>query len=258
MKNVNAVVVVIGLLAVSGISSATLIHHWKMDDTLAWNGSAWGDVVDSVAGNPAGALWGYVATDSVNTNVTNQPGVPLYTGDMAYNFTEPTGISGVITNNNTALPTTGDFTLKVQMKTTNLHTTQGHLFSNNNGQTGRANLYVENGSLKWFHNGGVSLVDATADKGSIFDGNWHEVGIAREGGRFDLLRDGQIVASATATGAAAFSTNTAWMIARMRSFSGDFDGSIADVKVYDTYIPEPATLLLLGLGVFTLRGSKKV
>ncbi len=216
-----------------------LLAHWKLDETsLSWNGSTWGNVIDSVAGNPTGLLWGYAATDPVNTTVVNQPGVPLYTGDKAYNFgspiPEPTGaISAVFTNNNTAVPTTGDFTVLVWMKTTNIHTAQGHLFSNNNGQVGRANLYVQNGALGWFQNGGVSLIDATAEKGSIFDGNWHEVGIARLGSRFDLLRDGQVVATATAAGAASFSTDTSWMIARMRSFGGDYEGLVSDVRVYN-------------------------
>jgi hypothetical protein len=233
MKKVS--ISILTYLLISSFSQAALIHQWKLDETaLTWNGSTWGNIIDSVSGNPTGLLWGYAVADTVNTTVINQPGVPLYTGDLAYNFTEPTGISAAFLNNNTAVPTTGDFTVLVWMKTTNLHTAEGHLFSNNNNQVGRANLHVLSGALRWFHNGGVTLVDATADKGSIFDGNWHEVGIAREGSRFDLLRDGQIVATGTATGAAAFSTNTSWMIARMRSYGGDFDGSVADVKIYNT------------------------
>ncbi len=261
MKKAKIVLVLLGVLAIAGISNAALIHNWRLDDTLTWNGAAWTGVVDSVAGNPVGDLWGYVGTDPVNTTVTNQPGVTLYTGDKSYNFNnppEPTGaISTVITNNKTAVPTTGDFTIKVWMKTTNLHTAQGHLFSNNNGQAGRSNLYVASGALGWYQNGGVSLVDATAEKGVIFNGGWHEVGVARQGSRFDLLRDGQVVATATATGPAAFGTDVAWMIARMRSFGGDYDGSVADVKIYDTYLPEPATLLLLGLGALALRKTKR-
>jgi hypothetical protein len=222
-------------LLIASFSQAALIHQWKLDETaLTWNGSTWGNIIDSVSGNPTGLLWGYAVADTVNTTVINQPGVPLYAGDLAYNFTEPTGISAAFLNNNTAVPTTGDFTALVWMKTTNLHTAEGHLFSNNNAQAGRANLTVLNGALRWFQNGGVSLADATAEKGAIFDGNWHEVGISRKGSLFALLRDGQVVASASAAGAAAFSINTSWMIARMRSYGGDFDGSVADVKVYNT------------------------
>lgn len=247
--------VLVGLMGTAGMTNADLIHHWALDETsLAWNGSVWVDVYDSIPGNPVGQLWGYGAADPVNADVIGQPGVPLYPGDTAYNFTEPSGISGVFLNNKTPLPANGDFTVKVWMKTTNLHTVQGHLFSNNNNQAGRANLYLLNGALGWFHNGGVSIVDATDDKGSIFDDNWHEVGIARQGDRFDLLRDGIVVASANSS--VAFAATESWMIGRGRSYGGDYDGFIADVKVYDHYIPEPASLLLLGLGAFALRKGK--
>jgi hypothetical protein len=255
MKKTKMAVVLLGVLVITGISHAALIHQWALDETsLTWNGTVWVDVIDSVPGNPTGQLWGYTSTSPVNTTVINQPGVPLYTGDTAYNFTESTGISAAFLNNMSPIPTTGDFTVKVWMNTTNLHTAQGHLFSNNNNQAGRANLYLLNGALAWFQNGGVSLVDATADKGSIFDGNWHEVGIARQGDRFDLLRDGLVVATGNST--TAFTTTQSWMIGRMRASNGDYEGSIADVKVYDTYIPEPATLLLLGLGAMLVRKTR--
>ena len=43
-----------------------------------------------------------------------------------------------------------------------------------------------------------------------------------------------------------------WMIGRQRSFAGDYEGLVGDVQVYDEaladYVPEPATLMLLGLG----------
>ena len=216
------------LLLVGGFAEAALIHQWKLDETtLTYDGSTWAGVIDSAAGTPTGNLWGYGGTDPVNTNVINQPGAHGFP-DGAYNFIEPTGISTVTTNNMTAVPATGDFTVLVTMKTTNLHTAQGHLFSNNNGQAGRANLHLLNGSLMWFHNGGASITETASP---IFDGQWHEVGISRQGSNFYLLRDGFVVG--TGTGAGAFSTNTWWMIGRQRSFAGDFDGQISDVRIYD-------------------------
>ncbi|HPY77316.1 MAG TPA: immunoglobulin domain-containing protein, partial [Anaerohalosphaeraceae bacterium] len=216
-----------------------LIHHWKLDESsLTWNGSTWGDIIDSVPGNPLGLLWGYSETDPITTTVINQPGLPLYPADRAYNFTEQiSAISAAFLNNNTAVPASGDFTALVWMKTNQLHSgtnKEGHLFSNNNGQAGRASLYLHNGALRWFHNGGISLADETLDKESLFDDNWHEVGISRKGNQFVLLRDGRVVASGYASGAATFSTNTSWMIGRARSYSGDYDGYVADVKVYNT------------------------
>ena len=232
---INTRISMIGFLILfTAVSQAALIHHWKLDETLTWYsaGSVWSGVIDSVSGVPTGVLWCYGEADAVNTNVTGQPGVPLYPGDKSYNFTEPTGISGVNTNTMTAIPTTGDFTLLVWMKTDNLHAVQGHLFSNNNGQVGRANLHVLNGALMWFQNGGVTLTENNAP---IFDNKWHEVGVSRKGNQFFLLRDGLVVGSAAvSSGTAPISTNQHWMIGRQRSFAGDFDGFIADVKIYDT------------------------
>ena len=258
MNTVNAALVVVSLLAVSSLSGAALIHHWTLDETsLTWEGGVWNGVQNSVAGNPVGALWGYAETSDLS-GVVGQPGVPLYSGDNSFNFIEPSGISGVNTGVMTAIPATGDFTLLVWMKTTAHATGQGHLFSNNNNQSGRANLAVLDGKLFWFVNGGLNAASNVAiDSGAtkVNDGQWYQAGVARQGDRFDLLLNGDVVASGNST--AQISENQLWMIGRMRAFSGDFDGSIADVKIYDQYIPEPATLLLLGLGAAVLRRSRK-
>ncbi len=223
--------IILGLFVIAAQTPAALIHHWKLDESeLTWNGSVWVGVIDSVGGNPTGELWGYSAADPVNTTVFNQVG-PHGSSDMAYNFIEPSGISGVNTNNKTAVPETGDFTILVQMKTVNLQSAQGHLFSNNNGQSNRCNLYVHNGALMWFHNGGVSLQESDSP---IFDGLWHEVGISRQGDHFYLLRDGFVVDSQT-TGSSNVPISQAqnWCIGRQRSFAGDYDGLIGDVKIYN-------------------------
>jgi hypothetical protein len=206
-----------------------LFSHWKLDETsLSWNGSVYAGVKDSVTGIE-GVLYGYSSSDAVfvNGSVVNQPG-PTGGADKAYDFAVDSGTSGVNTLRADAVPATGDFTILLWMKTNNTHTAQGHLFSNNNSQAGRANLYVLNGALMWYHNGGVSLVENSSP---IFDNQWHEVGITRKGSNWYLLRDGNTVASGTATGAV--DQTVEWMIGRMRSYSGNYEGLVGDVKVYN-------------------------
>jgi len=205
-----------------------LLAYWKLDETaLSWNGSVYASAKDSVT-DIVGILYGYTSSDAafVNGSILNQPG-PTGGADKAYNFTEPSGISGINTLRADAVPATGDFTILLWMKTSNIHTAQGHLFSNNNAQAGRANLYVENSGLKWFHNGGVSLAENSSP---IFDNQWHEVGVARSGSNWYLLRDSNTVASGTTTGTI---SQAEWMIGRMRSYNGDYDGLVGDVKVYN-------------------------
>jgi len=250
MERLKLIWVLLVVAAIVNVANAALIHQWKLDEmSLAWNGSVWAGVQDSVTGDTAGELWGYTATSDL-TAVIGQPGIAA--GDSAYNFTELSGVSCVSTKNSTVVPATGDFTILVWMNTTSLHTVQGHLFSNNNAQAGRSNLYLQNGALMWFHNGGISLSETNSP---IFDGNWHLVGIGRQGDRFDLLRDGQVVASGNSTGA--ISQAQWWTIGRARSYGNEFDGMIADVRVYDNYIPEPTTLLLLAAGVIGVRRTRK-
>lgn len=203
--------------------------HWKLDETsLTWANSQYGGIADSVTGTE-GVLYGYSEADQafVNASVVNRPG-HLGESDRAYDFAVESGISGVNTNRPDALPSSGDFTLLVRMKTADPHVSQGHLFSNNNGQSGRANLVLVNGALQWFHNGGVTL---TENNSPVFDGRWHQVGIMRKDIQWTLLRDGLSVASGSSAGM--ISQNVEWMIGRMRSFNGNFEGMISDVTLYN-------------------------
>lgn len=203
--------------------------HWKLDEpNLHWTRSEYGGVLDSVT-RTEGVLYGFAEADQslVNNSLVNRPG-PDGDADRAYDFSVDASIGGVNTNRPDALPATSDFTLLVRMKTTDPHTAQGHLFSNNNGQTGRANLCLIDGALQWFHNGGVTLTESGSP---IFDGQWHQVGIMRKGDQWTLLRDGKAVGTGVSTGA--ISQNVEWMIGRMRSFNGNYEGRIADVVVYN-------------------------
>jgi iduronate 2-sulfatase len=218
----------------SGPAMRREIARWKLDETtLPWTGS-YAPIPDAASGGE-GVLFGYAEADQalVDGSVVNREG-PGGGGDRAYDFAPDSGISGVNTRRPDALPATGDFTLLVWMKTTDPHVAQGHLFSNNNGQPGRANLHLQSGALTWFHNGGVTL----SEPGSpVFDGEWHRVGVMRKGSDWSLLRDGTVVATGNSGGA--IGQETEWMIGRMRAFNGNFEGMIGDVTVLNHAIADP-------------------
>lgn len=219
----------------SGRQMRRISGHWKLDETtLPWSGGSFAGIPDSVTATE-GVLYGYPETDQavVNGSVVNREG-PTGGDDRAYDFAHDSGIAGINTNRPDALPATGDFTLLVWMKTTDPHAAQGHLFSNNNGQAGRANLHVQSGSLVWFHNGGVTLTETNSP---VFDGEWHRVGVMRKGAEWSLLRDGRIVATGTSDGA--IGQTVEWMIGRMRAFNGNFEGLIGDVTVFNHAITDP-------------------
>lgn len=218
-----------------GTSMRRDIGHWKLDDTsLPWSGGSYGKIADSPT-STEGVLYGYSESDQalVNSKIVNREG-PLGGDDRAYDFAPDTGISGINTNRPDALPATGDFTLLVWMKTTDPHVSQGHLFSNNNGQSGRANLHLSNGSLMWFHDGGVILSETNSP---IFDDQWHRVGVMRKGSVWSLLRDGKTVATGNSAGG--ISQNVEWMIGRMRSYNGNYEGTIGDVLILNHAINLP-------------------
>jgi hypothetical protein len=222
------------LMLQAGPSMRRSIAHWKLDETeLVWN-NGYGGISDAVSGTD-GVLYGYAEADQtlLNETVVNREG-PLGGNDRAYDFAPDAGIAGVNTLRPDALPATGDFTLLVWMKTTDLHAAQGHLFSNNNGQPGRANLHLQNGGLTWFHNGGVTLSEPNSP---VFDGLWHRVGVMRKGNEWSLLRNGAVVATGSSAGA--IGQNIEWMIGRMRAFNGNFEGQIGDVLVLNHAVSDP-------------------
>lgn len=218
----------------SGPPMRRTIARWKLDEaTLRWTG-AYAPIPDATGGTE-GVLFGYAEADQtlVDGTVVNRDG-PGGGADRAYDFAPDPGISGINTNRPDSLPATGDFTLLVWMKTTDPHSSQGHLFSNNNGQAGRANLHVQAGALTWFHNGGVTLNEPGSP---VFDGKWHRVGVMRKGNDWSLLRDGMVVATGNSAGA--IGQDTEWMIGRMRAFNGNFEGMIGDVTVLNHAITDP-------------------
>jgi len=226
---------------------AELIAHYELEESgMVWGSGVWGPVND-IAGSNDGVLWGFGEVDgaAVSNSVINQSGPGVRGDNRAYDFattnSSGTSISGIATPN-TLIPATGNFTVLVAFKTSSHAADQGHLFSNNNNQTGRANLMVYNSKLSWWHKDGAFLNSSV----SVNDGNWHVGGIAREGNRFDLYLDGDIVASSESS--TAISTTYQWLIGRSRNNydAVDYNGLISDVKVYDAYaIPLKGTIIMV-------------
>jgi hypothetical protein len=230
-----------------------LIHHWALDEaTLVHDGTNWTGVMDSVTGT-SGMLWGFAAGDDLTQTGLGVLANPGPAGDFAYDLERDAGIGGVATNVFGALPATDDFTVLTWIKTTNAHTAQGHIFSNNNNQSGRAGLFAMNHKAGFWAQGFGSVLTSTTD---IDDGAWHEIGVCRSGGTFYLVVDGVVEASALYP-AVSIDQGTFWMIGRMRSYNGNYEGQVADVKIYNeaihAYVPEPATILLLSLGGLAIR-----
>lgn len=249
-------VVFLCVLGMVAAANATLIHHWALDETsLTFDGSTWSGVQDSTS-STAGNLWGYASGDDLTQTglgVLGNAG-PLGGSDFAYDFAVDSGTSGVATNISTALPATGDFTLLAWIQTTNPQTSQGHVFSNNNAQTGRANLFVQNKkALFWAQGFTDGAISSTSD---VDDGIWHLLGVARSSGTFYLSVDGEVQDSFDGP-SVSIDQGTMWMIGRQRSYAGNYEGLVGDVQVYDEaladYVPEPATLAMLGLGGLCLR-----
>ena len=253
----NKTIGLICVLAMAAASNAALVHHWALDEpSLTWNGSGWTGVQESVS-STVGDLWGYTSsTDDLTQTglgVLGNAG-PLGGSDFAYDFAVDTGISGVATNVSTALPATGDFTLLAWIKTDNAHSAQGHVFSNNNAQAGRANLFLQNKkALFWAQGFTDGPIVSTSD---VDDGIWHLLGIARSSGTFYLSVDGEVQDSFDGP-SVSIDQGTMWMMGRQRSYTGNYEGLVGDVQVYNEaladYVPEPATLVLLGLGGLCLR-----
>jgi len=223
----------------------TLIAHYEFNETSLTdpgNTGEFGPVVDST-GTQANADYVAIPGFNISTRI-NQAGP---SGDKAFLFLRNTTY-GVNTNQVDLLSATGDFSVLMSINTGYKVAGQIlYLFSNNNNQAGRSDLYLQDGLLKWFHNGGVSLADTT----DIADNTWHTVGIARENNDFKLIVDNNVVDTDSSAGA--MSQTVDWWIGLRPTKQSPYDGYISDVKIYDAaVIPEPGTFVLLGLGLGAL------
>jgi hypothetical protein len=181
---------------------------------------------------------------------------PFGAGDLAYDFGPDGGISGVATGMSGVVSAKGDFTILAWVKTTNAHTAQGHIFSNNNNQAGRAGLFIQNQKITFWADGFAANGGPVISSTDIDDGAWHKIAVARLNGTFYLSVDGAVEDTAVLPDVSIDQT-TAWMIGRMRAYNGNYEGQVADVKIYNeaihAYVPEPATILLLSLGCLAIR-----
>ncbi len=237
MLKVTALVGLIAALSCPAFARAdiisNLIRYWKFDETVA------GPVVDAT-GNSDGTNYGATI---------DQPGER----DRAYLFD---GVDDYVDTNSVAIPATGDFSLFAWVKTSQTES-QGSIFSVNAGQSGRANLAIDNGKLAWFHKGGVGFVQSSMD---INDDVWHLVGITRLSDTFTFWVDEGSELVGTSYAAIAVDENL--VLGSKASHDGLwFDGLIDDARVYgralsaddvSELIPEPGTLALLATGLIGL------
>ncbi len=232
IKNWFAVVVIATIFVPS--AWADLVAWWPLDEVTAPL------VYEVVGGYPSGVLLGAPVPHA-------EPG-PLGGGDWAYDFKG--GIIGVDSGAVGVVPATGDFTILAWIKTSNPHTAQGHVFSNNNwgGNAGRANLMVLNKKASFWADGFQVIARTLASTTNVDDDAWHQIGISRIGGTFYLLVDGVVEDSADLPNVK-IDQVTNWTIGRAFSYQSGFEGLIADVKVYDVgydkvaypaYDPAPA------------------
>lgn len=212
--------------AALSIYERTLCGHWKLDESIVSQlpNTNYGPVVDSSGRNPNAEIWGYTA------GMIGVEG-PLGGNDSGYDFAVDSAISGVCTNAYDIIPAVDDFSLLLWFKTGNLHSSQGHLFSNNNGQAGRANLLIQNGQIMWWTHSGVSMTTVPVN-----DSQWHQVIITRKGSIWTLWLDDTIAGTAVNSGS--IDQSTLWLIGRGRKYDFNYEGLISDVRVYDYAIDD--------------------
>jgi hypothetical protein len=208
---------------VAGLSlyERKMLAHWRLDETQVFDlGDCSGPVHEDTGTQPDGVIWSYTA------GMLDHDG-PAGGADRAYDFAVDTGISGVVTNTGDVIPAAEDFSLLVWFRTDNYHSAQGHLFSNNNGQPGRANLMVQNGNLAWWVSNGPSIKAAPR----VDDGLWHRSLVTRRGDHWSLYLDGHLMGTQSAP--CSLDQTTTWMIGRGRSYNFNYEGLIGDVRIYN-------------------------
>lgn len=210
------------------LDGPALIAHWKLDDLN----------LDSleVLNSAPGALRHGERTETTAINETGQIGRAFAFGDGA----------SIDTKYNAWIPQTDDFSVFAWIRTTNVHSVQGHVFSNNNSAAGRSNLHVLDGTVRYFLGGSPNL--SISGKTAVNDGKWHHIGVTRSGTEFTLWVDG--VADAFGFSSGAVQQDPDWAIGRRGRPAGGypFDGWIDDVGVWHVALTPEEVAILGGLG----------
>ncbi|ARN57097.1 LamG-like jellyroll fold domain-containing protein [Sedimentisphaera salicampi] len=226
------------ILLFAGISGASLKHHWPLDETTLDYDGTWIGAKELITGIE-GKMFGYASESDVTQSgikLLGNPG-PQGGSDYAYDLETDGGIGGVATQVYGALPATSDFTAVIWFKTSLPHASQGHIFSNNSGQAGRCNLFIHNSMLGLWADGFSSTLSSEE---AVDDGNWHEATFSRKGSTFYLFLDGTLQDTGDFPGVS-IDQSTFWMMGRQRSWGGDYEGMVSDVKVYDTNYTQVST-----------------
>ncbi len=210
------------------LDGPALVGHWKLDETDTGSLEAFNSA-------PGANVHGERTADAL----IGQDGIV----DGAYAFSEEAHVN---TRSNDWVPETGDFSVFAWVKTDNPHSTQGHVFSNNQGGVGRSSLHVLSGTARYFLGGppNLSLASSTV----VTDGGWHHIGVTRVGENITLWVNG--VAEAAGVSSVAVQHGFDWAIGRRGQPTGGFpfDGSIDDVGVWHRALTPGQVGVTGGLG----------
>lgn len=213
-------------LGISYERPTELTGHWKLDETNP-------DSLVVVNSAPSAAISGE-RTASVQID---QPGL----AGRAYRFA---GGERVDTRSPDWVPATGDFSVFAWVATDSFHSTQGHVLSNNTTplHLGRSNLAVMDGSAMYFLGGDNNLL-LTGETG-ITDGEWHHIGVTREGDTVTLWVNG--LAEATGTASTAVRQENSWAIGATPAGAFPFNGLIDDVGIWRGSVLTPDEISVIG------------
>jgi len=162
--------------------------------------------------------------------------------DKALLFNSPTDI----VTTPVTLPATGDWSASFWLRTT--QSTDAAIFSNNNGQGGRASIGLSSGLVRVFSAGGVNFV---LDSNTQIDsGYWVHVAVSRESLNYTIFINGQ----SDKTGSNSNSIDsTGFSLGRNPAGSQPFDGELDQFRVFDKAVTQQEVASLYNEGSYYKR-----